>query len=571
MFLILGNYQSHKGFVAIPIRPLTIFLGANSVGKTAILRALQDLRNFYQRGLDELWAEANPEVVIGFSLMIDSGDLWAYSPTKFDDDYMSRVVEYGPPIQQFFLNDEDRMLPSQWRERLTVIFETRFAELESGKVDSAFICTVLIGGDPFIEYRLIQPDEFYNDFKEASFAASIYGAKKWLESPKSEDVAEYIEEAFKDCDGDGGSYRSGDIHPSWTGKKEKSKRPSIPCHCIDFEPIRGTYQIWWPMSPPSIMNPASWLVDLAPSGEDSNAAVGIYWLMATFVAMPTSIFLSRVPIAGGVPVREIDPELNFHTNDGKIIQGENNKPLVDLASAWFSELKKHLPEDFGNLSDASDADNEARFGSIKKILADRKLFGASLDFGAVFFQESEKSFVFGQDPYSWQGRVRSGAGRLNMWLLVDGEQRSFNKVGSGIAQMLPIVLAAFSSSPEALQQPELHLHPALQGRMADVVIQGLAQKHGGRVIVETHSEHFVLRVVRRAMENARRGRKVPRIAPSDVALVFMQRSKAGTTCHLIEVGADGGFLDPWPDGFFEERMEDLAVLFEARAANDPLC
>lgn len=50
-----------------------------------------------------------------------------------------------------------------------------------------------------------------------------------------------------------------------------------------------------------------------------------------------------------------------------------------------------------------------------------------------------------------------------------------------------------------LEQPEIHLHPKMQMRMADFLLSLAMQDK--QVIVETHSDHIINRLVRRALES----------------------------------------------------------------------
>ena len=75
-------------------------------------------------------------------------------------------------------------------------------------------------------------------------------------------------------------------------------------------------------------------------------------------------------------------------------------------------------------------------------------------------------------------------------------------VGFGVSQLLPILVLGLRSNNSAillLEQPEIHLHPKLQANLADFLL-ALAQQ-GRRVIVETHSDHFINRLRRRIAED----------------------------------------------------------------------
>ena len=71
-----------------------------------------------------------------------------------------------------------------------------------------------------------------------------------------------------------------------------------------------------------------------------------------------------------------------------------------------------------------------------------------------------------------------------------------------------------------VEQPETHLHPRLQARLADLFIE--ATQEGGRgnqMIVETHSEHLMLRIQRRIREGS--------LNPSQVSVVYIDQDTEG--------------------------------------------
>jgi hypothetical protein len=130
-------------------------------------------------------------------------------------------------------------------------------------------------------------------------------------------------------------------------------------------------------------------------------------------------------------------------------------------------------------------------------------------------------------------------------------------VGCGLSLTLPI-LAALGSGPVALvEQPELHLHPRAQCEIADVFIKG--QKEGCWSYVETHSEHFILRLLRRIRQTANQELLAPdlELQPEQLQLYYFQPTEKGTVVRRIRVDERGEFLNPWPDGFFAERDEEL--------------
>jgi len=43
----------------------------------------------------------------------------------------------------------------------------------------------------------------------------------------------------------------------------------------------------------------------------------------------------------------------------------------------------------------------------------------------------------------------------------------------------------------------------------------------------------------------------------DLAVVYMEKGEFGGTATLLPVTKDGDFSRPWPNGFFEERLQEL--------------
>jgi predicted ATPase len=124
--------------------------------------------------------------------------------------------------------------------------------------------------------------------------------------------------------------------------------------------------------------------------------------------------------------------------------------------------------------------------------------------------------------------------------------------------VLPII-AAVASNPQSglllIEQPELHLHPAAQADVAELLVA--AAKNGDRqFLVETHSEHLVLRLRRRVAEGA--------IAPEDVQLLFAERQGRNSKLRPVTIDRSGR-VEGWPSGFFDEGYVEAAALARASA------
>ena len=139
-----------------------------------------------------------------------------------------------------------------------------------------------------------------------------------------------------------------------------------------------------------------------------------------------------------------------------------------------------------------------------------------------------------------------------------------NDIGVGVSQVVPVVVAALhpGASVVAIEQPELHLHPAVQTRMGDLFLEtALAEGEGNTFILESHSEHLMLRLLRRIRE-CHEGDEdypdhLPRISPDDLSVYYIQSEGPQTQMIKLRVSEDGDFLDRWPNGFFDERTDEL--------------
>lgn len=140
-------------------------------------------------------------------------------------------------------------------------------------------------------------------------------------------------------------------------------------------------------------------------------------------------------------------------------------------------------------------------------------------------------------------------------------------VGVGVSQALPIVLQLVLSEPGqvvVVEQPELHLHPAMQLRMADLLLNYAMS--GRQIIAETHSEHIVNRLRRRVVES-------PDQVQDAIQLQFAETDAEGDTVYRSSsIGADGTLSEDWPEGFFEvgsgEATEFLRALLSSKQVTD---
>jgi hypothetical protein len=153
----------------------------------------------------------------------------------------------------------------------------------------------------------------------------------------------------------------------------------------------------------------------------------------------------------------------------------------------------------------------------------------------------------------------SAALMIGSLLDATGRRMTFEDVGTGISCVIPVLVSVHSGS-SFIQQPELHLHPALQSALGDILIEGTKSSNVFHFI-ETHSEYLLLRCLRRVRETSanRHSRENPLfVRPEDFSVLYFEPQPEGfTTVKRIRVSTQGDFIDRWPRGFFEERGKEL--------------
>lgn len=160
-------------------------------------------------------------------------------------------------------------------------------------------------------------------------------------------------------------------------------------------------------------------------------------------------------------------------------------------------------------------------------------------------------------------------GHLSLMINIHNSEKSFNlsDTGFGYSQVLPIITQLWELSSQkgsrsskfhganqrqplvvAIEQPELHLHPAVQAKLAKAFIAciKLARENGYelQLILETHSQTIVDYL----------GRAIAKgILPhNDVSVILFEKQYDDNTTTVKNSSYDeDGYLKNWPYGFFE--------------------
>ena len=165
--------------------------------------------------------------------------------------------------------------------------------------------------------------------------------------------------------------------------------------------------------------------------------------------------------------------------------------------------------------------------------------------------------------------IEPSADRGHVSLLLKEQKKSGGEniadVGFGFSQVLPVVAQVYSALAQqdiavrrgtaglvstnpivAIEQPELHLHPAYQARLGDL-FSSLVYKDTGnrgfRFVIETHSEAFVNRLGELISQG--------KLAPEKAIIYTFEKDAQSHNTIVKELKFNpDGTIENWPSGFF---------------------
>lgn len=561
--ITIENFKGIGAPVTIPLAPITLLFGKNSAGKSTVLHALHYAREVLANGNpDPDTTEIGGESVDlgGFRRLVHGrqqhywSDLGAQYETvrirlefDVDDDGIPPVLVDWPrddgtsePERVQLLNEIDLPISSSWVE---------------------FKCSCGENGKPYIgEYGVgINGEEFARIAGYGPSTARLQRVR-FEEHPVFTSLKDY----------EGGESLD-EVYPALGEEEQEGQRRPLPTRKVlplldAVVPERNA-----PFSPPdppvsplrrrAARNRAAHLARASSLEEEHDEDYLLFWrLLAHALVGPLGLLLEELEA-----MRYLGPIRYTPSRGYRPALTHQESRWSDGRAAWDALANAETQPD-GSTPLIDETDKIMRSGlnlgyGVKREMripldADGPIM-AELALLERMYEEKDASY-FTQRVW---GPLNSLPKEPSVQLYDVRQKMPVDPpdIGVGVAQVLPVVVGAIAPSTKtspcrlfAVEQPELHIHPAVQCALGDVFIDA-AQDLGRMFLLETHSEHLVLRLLRRVRED----NEGDPVGPEMLSVVYVKVGKTGIEMTHLPVTEDGDFEDPWPDGFFDERDSEL--------------
>lgn len=540
----LENFKGIGDRQRIEFAPLTLLFGANSAGKSTILQALVYLHELIERGaadVDRTELGGSVLELGGFARLVHQHDTTRSIVVRAEFATPGRLERFGRDVSQFPFPDLEDDVASAWIEltvsyrraagfRGPIVDKVRIGVngnreplvwLEAGtslRDDEPLLARINLG-HPLLATETKEIAAFVKEDDGSSRALTVMHAPAGLTQSWSEiAIPEDSNRTLGDGNGfgDGSGFGDGRSLPLFVvGRGRMSALPS-PTEPLRIFAVGGTDRD---------------AADLVGANRRERAAEEVRAFLEMIVLGTTAQLANTLrdsPYIG--PLRVIPSRGALYAGVGRSTSWANglaawdlllaNPLLVERTNRWLARLNV-----------------DAR----------------------VVVQELRELGVSEEDILS------ANPDKIARRLLLDtrsGAQVLPSELGAGISQLIPVIVAAVRRRAGLIvvEQPELHVHPAVQVGLGDLLIEAATDDRQRRMLlIETHSEHLILRVLRRIRETTEgtRPHDAPAFSDDKLSVLYVESTPYGTRVRRLRVDENGEFLDRWPKGFFAERMEEL--------------
>jgi hypothetical protein len=569
--LEIENFKGFAGRQRINFAPVTLLFGANSAGKSTILQALLYLHEIIERGSAEIDGTALGGSVLelgGFARLVHRHETDRAVVFRAEFDTSGSLERFGRDLSTFPFPDLDDEIESAWLE-LTIRYR-RSATFRGPLLDQAVIGVNRLE-EPLVRLdngsSLREGEPLYAQINlahpvlakiRAAFPSVWSAIEVGAPSPEgTQDAAEEERRLFEA------------VVDEWAAiglSRELLERALGQ----GADPIERSALRWRPYfavarSGRSALPPLTEALRLLPLGDVEGDREELARLGARQLSDDA---MQRVEaLKASIEARE-RAALHARTLLEMVVLGTTAQLASVLRSSVYIGPLRTIPprgslyERAGRLTSWADG-----LAAWDLLLADRltlvertNLWLKRLGTGCQVLVQQ----LFDRDAEAEElsdGHVDKTVRRL----LLDTGAGSFvlpSEVGAGISQIIPVIVATLEerSGITLVEQPEIHVHPAVQVGLGDLFIDAVNGEGSRRaLLVETHSEHLILRLLRRIRETTESelAEGAPAFAEDKLSVLYVEYAPEGVRVRQLRVDDHGEFKDHWPEGFFAQRAEEL--------------
>lgn len=542
--LILNNYRSFKGNHEFDFAPITLLFGANSVGKSSITRAIKHYDNIAKN--DIFHGEKSASVELHFDDVEINVNHSYTSEMKlvdvlfreYDDEPFAFFEQFSESCHSVSINHELNLLD--------VVDDTKASE----KTDFEVIRTTYkINNQWFFCIQDLVEFHHTYDFDQCKMAFNLDHPILQDESLKESIVK--LNDAFTKLEGQARGYTNYLLSAAISNDSLDE-----PIYDLAQEITSKETKLRYPMR------------DIARL---------VLILRSIDNAIDSTLNINHLG-----PLRTIPNVLDNSLRAAPDFSDRNNHSVrTDAGEGAWKNINNSRRWDFGLRAEFLNRD-KTLLDDVNEWLTDwfntpyqvqfYDTYKLEID-GDLIRQKLESGNISKDDLTSHETKVRF----LNV---LNGSVTPADEIGVGISQLTPVIVHAIESRQFSVEQPELHIHPRMQTMLADLfVFEGLYEKANGDeatattstksldgsmcernfkrkaegkesfIVIETHSEHLMLRLLKRVREAILR--------PEDIAVYYIDSDHGKAITTRIGVDQEGEFTTPWPQGFFEERLEEM--------------
>lgn len=560
--ITIENFKGIGQAVTIPLRPVTLLFGANSAGKSTIIQALQYAWEILEnRNADVDRTRLGGEVIDlgGFRNLVHGHDVSQsisitlhYAGGLKDEAYRAPDVFYSPLQDQVIDQwDDGEANVSDWFDIASFSVAVRTAwEPGSGAyislyevvVEDSWFARVSGGFNTTPELKVNFHHPLFADEALAAYNEHARCVMTDIKDTFILDTRNRVDEYLAPL----GNVTEEVAEEIWRKAEEEiAADPERLRHCVQTViPFWGSEIFIWGEG-------GRHNRDASISQKESEWALSQLILGAGEAVLQALRGLRYLGPLRAVPERNqsvpLRPDAARWANglgawDSLLRANEDEQDLVGRCNHYLNEVL--------GLGYTVRRENRIQLPEDHAILSELRLFAAQYD-------ERDGADLIRRvlEPLEALPRVAA--------LQLHDEKREIDidpmDIGVGVSQTLPVVVGAVEPNCTifAVEQPELHIHPAVQVGLGDLFLRE-ALSGSRKFLVETHSEHLVLRMMKRMRETCEGtlAGDFPEVTPEDVAILYVETIDGKTYVREMPLNERGELIKAWPGGFFEEALRE---------------